>query len=383
MPRSRARWLLAASLALAAACAAPSVAPGRGAPSGAPAAPAAASAPAPPTPAASVPAAPTAPAAPVGLKVDTHRLTGDGPMYVALEKGYFREQGLDVELVDTGAGTEPIAHLAVGQLDVGVGSVGPAMFNAANRGVDIRMVADKGAIGPDPSSGFPGSQALVLAPDLVTSGRVREIKDLRGLTFALVSRGQSLDLLLDRALQQGGLTNDDVTVETIPHADTLAALANRRVDGAITLEPFIAQGEALGVLTRWKRGVDIYPGQQLAVVMFGPHLTEIGQQAGDRFMVAYTRALRDYNDAFGPTRKNHAEIVSILMQYTVVKEAGLYDRMAWPYINPNCSLNVAAMAADLDWYVARQLVPEKPDMARLVDDSYCQRAVAQLGRYQP
>ena len=41
--------------------------------------------------------------------------------------------------------------------------------------------------------------------------------------------------------------------------------------------------------------------------MYGPRVAEIGQNAGNRFMVAYVRGLRDYNDAFGPRRQNRAE----------------------------------------------------------------------------
>src|SRR5262249_57047224 len=111
-------------------------------------------------------------------------------------------------------------------------------------------------------------------------------------------------------------------------------------------------------------------------------MVALGQDVGNRFMVAYTKALRDYNDAFGPKRQNRAEIVAILVRNTVVKDPTLYDRMSWNYINPDCSLNLASIASDLEWYAANDLVPPL-SVQQVVNDSYCEAAVRQLGKYQP
>ena len=66
-----------------------------------------------------------------------------------------------------------------------------------------------------------------------------------------------------------------------------------------------------------------------------------------------------------------------------MKDPAIYDQMGAAYMNPDCSLNAAALACDLDWYVANGYVPQKPDLAQALDNSYCDYAVQQLGRYQP
>jgi ABC-type nitrate/sulfonate/bicarbonate transport system substrate-binding protein len=149
------------------------------------------------------------------------------------------------------------------------------------------------------------------------------------------------------------------------------------------LEPFIAQGEARGILTRWKTGAELYPGDQAAAVVYGPTMVQMGRDAGNRLAVAYTRGLRDYHEAFGPKQQGRAEIIAILVNNTAVKDPSLYDLMGAAYMNPDCSLNGEAMAWDLDWYVANGYVPQKPDLARALDNGYCEYAVQQLGRYQP
>jgi NitT/TauT family transport system substrate-binding protein len=112
-------------------------------------------------------------------------------------------------------------------------------------------------------------------------------------------------------------------------------------------------------------------------------MLQMGGNAGNRFMVAYVKGLRDYNDAFGPKRKGRDEIIDILVRNTQLKDRALYDQMGLSYLNPDCYLNLDTMAADVDWYFEHGYIAPKPDVAQFVDRSYCDYALQQLGRYQP
>ncbi|HLH25152.1 MAG TPA: ABC transporter substrate-binding protein [Chloroflexota bacterium] len=328
--------------------------------------------------------APAATAPPVvQLKVGTQRLSSDVVLYTAQERGYFAEQGFEVEFTDITTGGEAIPPLATGQLDVSVGAVNPGLFNAIQRGVDLKLVSTKGATGPDPSSPFAGGITLALGPDVAASGAIRDYADLRGRPIAISTRGSALEVILDKALHRGGLTLNDVDVRTLGYPDMLPALANHQVDAAIELEPFVAQGAAKGVLVPWKNAVEIYPGQQAAALLYGPSMLQMGGNAGNRFMVAYVRGLRDYNDAFGPKHLNRADMVGIMIRNTPVKDPALYDQMGLTYLNPDCYLNLDTMAADVDWYFENGYIAPKPDVTQYVDHSYCDYALQQLGRYQP
>src|SRR3954447_21652459 len=111
-------------------------------------------------PAISAPAAAVTPQARQKVRVATIRITADAGLYIAEQKGYFDEQGIDVDWVDFVTAGDTIAPLGTGQLEVGVGAVGAGLFNAFLRGIDIRLVADKAATSPDPSNGFGSSLAL-------------------------------------------------------------------------------------------------------------------------------------------------------------------------------------------------------------------------------
>src|SRR5262249_49350298 len=146
----------------------------------------------------------------------------------------------------TGMGALP--PLAAGQLDAGVGAVSSGLFNAIAREIDIKIVATKGAVGLDPQGAFVGPQALVIAPDVLASGAIRDYRDLPGRTIGLSERGSALEAMLDRAMQPSGLSANDVDFKLMPYPDMLVALANRSIEGALELEPFVAQGVARGVM---------------------------------------------------------------------------------------------------------------------------------------
>ena len=75
--------------------------------------------------------------------------------------------------------------------------------------------------------------------------------------------------------------------------------------------------------------------------------------------------------------------MNILTKYTPLKDPALYDRLAWDFINPDCVVRVPEAQADVDWFVEHGYMTGKPDMAKVIDASFCQAAMATLGRYQP
>jgi NitT/TauT family transport system substrate-binding protein len=102
---------------------------------------------------------------------------------------------------------------------------------------------------------------------------------------------------LDRALARGGLSLADVDLKEVPFPDMLPALANRSLDAAISIEPFLSVGQGRGVFGVFHGLGDFYPDQQIAVLLYAPQFAAQPDVAG-RFMVAYLRGLRAFDDAF-------------------------------------------------------------------------------------
>src|SRR5215213_7433173 len=128
----------------------------------------------PPVAAATATAAPPPPAQ--AVRLGALGSTTDAGFYIALDRGYFREQGLDIEFVPFDSAARMVAPLSAGQLDVGGGSPSAGLFNAIARGIDVKLVADKGSAPP----GF-GFEGLLFRRDLADSGQLRTAGDLAGL----------------------------------------------------------------------------------------------------------------------------------------------------------------------------------------------------------
>jgi NitT/TauT family transport system substrate-binding protein len=100
-------------------------------------------------------------------------------------------------------------------------------------------------------------------------------------------------------------------------------------------------------------------------------------------MIAYVRALRDYNNAFAKER-GRAEVAQTLAKHTTVKDLALYDKMIPAGLDPDGRLNVQSIRDDLDTFGRLGcIISELADVGRVVDESFVQHAVSILGPYQP
>src|SRR5262249_57370353 len=90
---------------------------------------------------------------PVAVKVGSIGLVGEAGFFTALERGYFRDEGLELELVPFRTTVDQVAPLATGELHFGAGAPDPSIFNAAQRDIGIKIVAYNAIIGPHDTSG--------------------------------------------------------------------------------------------------------------------------------------------------------------------------------------------------------------------------------------
>lgn len=320
-------------------------------------------------------------AAPVHITLATLQVTAEAPVFIAAERGYFKAEGLDVDVEFPGDAATNVSLLGTGHVDVMAGSPSPALWNAVARGVPLKIVLPIGAINTPGKKAFTSGVWMVISKQDQAAGKIKTFGDLRGKTLAVPGLGLSGNIVMEHALRLGGLTDRDVTIKSLSFADIPAALSNGAVDAAIENEPFATQGQERGLFVRWKNGTEIYPGQVAAVVVYGPTLLQKGPDVGIRLAIALTKAARDYNAAFGPQHRDEARIIGILTKYTTEKDPGIYPRLSWNYLDPNCRVDVAALTTDLDWYVQNGYVNRRPNVNATVDRSYCAAALKALGRY--
>ncbi len=346
------------------------------APAAQPAAPAAAPSAAAPAQPTSAPAASSAAAPPARVKVRMGKLptVSDSGMHLAVEKGYFAEEGLDVESIPFDSAAQMVAPLGAGQLDAGGGSTSAGLYNAISRDLPLKIVADKGSFPPG-----AGWLTLLVRPDL--ADQVRDYSDLRGRKIAINQFGTTNDIAIDTALKKGGGTLQDVELVQLPFPDINSALSNRSIDLGLQNEPFLAAAVEQGIGVKFHSIDEWYPYMQFSVILYGPQFVRGHPDAAKRWMVAYLRGVRDYDDAI-LKGINKDEVVRLIMKQVTIRDASLFDKMAPIGLDPDGKVNAEGVRNDMRWFVERGLVQNPPDLDQVLDPSFAEYAVSRLGPYQ-
>jgi NitT/TauT family transport system substrate-binding protein len=304
----------------------------------------------------------------------------DAGFFIADKKGYFRAEGIEIKTTAFASAAGMIAPLGRNQLDVGAGTVSAGLYNAVEQGVQLRIVADKGSV----TDKLEYSR-LVVRKDHADSGRYKTLADLKGMTIAAASPGSGSESSVNEALKKGGLKYSDVKIVYMGFPQMLAALINKGIDAAQSNEPTLTRGLRDGITVPASKTV-IYPGQQTAVVLYSEDFAQKRRGVAQKFIKAYIRAVRDYNDAIagvklaGPTAD---EIITILTESTEIKDRETFASMTPFAVDPNGGVNVEALKNDLVFFRQRGLIGENVSVDKVVDRSFSEEAVRLLGPYKP
>jgi NitT/TauT family transport system substrate-binding protein len=207
------------------------------------------------------------------------------------------------------------------------------------------------------------------------------------MKIALGTFGSANASAVNEALKRGGLTWADATTVELAFPQHLPAHANKAIDASMTNEPTATEAVKQGLAVRVAGNDEIYPNQQTAVVLYSELFMRQRPKEALGFMRAYIKAVRDYNDALkdghlaGP---NAEEVISILTQYTFIKDPDTHRRITPAAIDPDGRLSLDGLRNDLAFFKRQRLLTD-PGMTveRIVDTSVVEKAVAALGPYWP
>ncbi|HEX5997260.1 MAG TPA: ABC transporter substrate-binding protein [Jiangellales bacterium] len=312
------------------------------------------------------------------VRVGITRSASDAPFYVAQEKGYFEQQGLKAEFVPFDSAAKMIAPLGSGQLDVGAGAPSAGLYNAVARGVELRIVADKGSM----PEGY-GYMPLLVRKDLYDSGQVTDISDLKGLKVAEPAQATATSSTAKVMLESAGLGYDDVKHEYLGFPEHPTAFANKAIDAALTTEPSATVAEQQGVAVRLATPPDFYERQQLAVVLYGGKFAAEKSELGTCFMTAYLHGARDYVSALSEgkvTGEGADEIVRIVTGATGLKPE-LYRAIVANYVDPNGAVNKESLQRDYEFFEQQGWLEGEASIDELVDPSFAEAAAEELGSF--
>jgi NitT/TauT family transport system substrate-binding protein len=304
---------------------------------------------------------------PVTLRVLVQPYLSYAPLFIAQDAGFFAEQALQVEFVQMNEAVEAVPALTQGTLDVAAGLIWPAHLNAIARGARIRIVADKGYIGPQDCS----YTTIMVRPALIENGELGSPAQLRNRKIVLNSAsftGYYLDTLLNTA----GLTLEDIEIVDVPVPARPEALEKGSVDGVIVSEPWVTRILQGGQGALWMPAEEVIPESQVGSIFYGPSLLDKDPDAGRRFIIAYLKAVRQYNQ--GKTERN----VEVMAEYTRL-DRELLNQACWPTVRSDGRISVQSVLDFQAWAVRRDLLDSPLTEEQFWDPSFVEYANQVLG----
>ncbi|MDE2364242.1 MAG: ABC transporter substrate-binding protein [Hyphomicrobiales bacterium] len=293
------------------------------------------------------------------IRVGVLRLASSGPVFIAQDEGFFKDAGLDVELVFFDA-AQPIAVAAAsGDVDFGVTAFTAGLFNLAGKGA-LAVIAGQSREVP----GFPLDAYLATAQP--NGAALQAPKDIRGRRIGITQVGSSFHFAAGLLAEKYGFPISDVKFVPLQSmSNVVAALKGGAVDGAILpatgAEGAIASGAAR--LLGW--GGDEAPWQLGAA--FVAAKTKSDEKTIAAFLSAYRRGCRAYHDAFNvkDAAANRDALLAIIGRYTNQPPATVAKTLA--YVDPEARLDVANVEKQIAWYQAQGFVDKGFTVEQVVD----------------
>jgi NitT/TauT family transport system substrate-binding protein len=231
---------------------------------------------------------------------------------IALRRGYFAAECVRMEGTHFGNAIQMIPPLSQNQLDVGTGGPGAAFFNAVAREAGMRVVGSLSNADPSPESG----SVIVIRSDLWDQGK-HSLTDIKGETIALVGLNSSQHINLEAYIEPAlGMKPPDLNKVVLPFPEMVLALKNKSIAAAMVVEPALSQilnqdlAKVVMATGKYK------PNGQSSLLVYGPDMAQ-RRGAGNGFMVAYMKGVRDYVNAF-KKGKDKAAIVQALVDAKIL-----------------------------------------------------------------
>lgn len=294
------------------------------------------------------------------------------PVFIAKEKGYFAEEGIDLQLEPFPGGSNAVVLVASGDLDLGIGGAGPAFWNGSEQGLPITVIA------PGHQEDNPVATPLMISREKCESGEITSVSELKGKKVAVNAPGAT-EYWLDQALSTGGLTIDDVDLQYLAFPDAVAALASGAVDAAMVGEPLATKAEQDGFAVRLATDFPILGVQPTLVFANDGWLADHPEQA-EAFVTGYLRAAIEMSDGGWSDSTN----LSIIEEYTGVP-VDLVSASIKPVYAVDGIVNIEGLSGLQSFFRERGQLEYAADLdpATLVDQQFVFTALAELNPNQP
>ena len=302
------------------------------------------------------------------INVGALRFTSHAASFVAFERGYFADAGLDVEFKFFQAAQPMAVAVASGDVDYAVTAISGGLISLAEKGA-AKVIG--GALSE--SAGIDGQKILV--SDKAFQSGADKPSSLGGLTFGITQTGSSFHYM---AAQIAARESIEFKYKPLQKTSAIiGALKSGQID-VWTIVPHIAKPLAASGAVHIVGNVsDFIPDYQVTTVFTSANNAANERAKTEAFLQAFSKGAADFNAALvDKTAGDEAadEMVKLIHKY-VYADRPLAD--AAPSIingamriNANAMMNIESIANQLEWFKSEGLVKNNITLDTLVDQSY-------------
>ncbi|MCP5367139.1 MAG: ABC transporter substrate-binding protein [Hyphomicrobiales bacterium] len=286
------------------------------------------------------------------------RFTSHAPTFIAYEKGYFKDEGLDAEIKFFQA-AQPIAvAIASGDIDFGITALTGGFYNLAAKGA-LKVVG--GLYTEDTKH----NGMAIMASNKAFEAGLKTPADIKGHSWAMTQQGSSFHYMAGMIAAKYGFPLSDISVKPLQKVGAMiGAVKSGQVD-AMAMVPHVAvplDKAGAAKIIGWVRDLGDY---QVTTIFTSTNNVQNNRDKVERFMRAYKRAIADYRAVMLDPAKDPAAteaMVDIIHKYVYTDRPR--DKAAGPikagavYLAKDAALDMADLKRQLAWFQAQGFAPK-------------------------
>lgn len=270
------------------------------------------------------------------------------PIYLGVQEGLFKKEGLDVKLTLAQGGAAIVPAVTSGQMDFGFSNV-TSLIVGRQKGLPLKMVAAGPQTTGDEKNDFA---SVVTKPD---SG-IKEIKDLQGKKIGVNTLANISDSTVSEAVKEAGGDPSTLQFVEMPFPDMPANLAKGNVDAIAAVEPFATLAKNDGAVSVFSNYA--YPVKDLTIATY--FTSDQYVQQNPNTVAAFTRAMKASQQF---AQDNPDKTRAVLSTYTKIDPA-VAAKLTLPKFPQTVNKDSIQKIAEIS--KSRGLIPELPDMNALL-----------------
>ncbi|QDY71059.1 ABC transporter substrate-binding protein [Qingshengfaniella alkalisoli] len=302
------------------------------------------------------------------ISVGALRFTSHAPSFIALERGYFAEAGIDVNFEFFQAAQPMAVAIASGDADYAMTAISGGLISLAQKGA-AKVIG--GALSEE--QGIDGQK--ILASNAAYEAGLTDPSQLEGKSFGITQAGSSFHYMGSKIAQAEGAEVSFKPLQKTPAV--IGAIKSGQID-AWSIVPHIAKPLAgAGAVQIIGDVADYIPDYQVTTVFTSAKNASDAPDQTRAFLQALSKGAADFNAALVDNTADdaeRAEIIKLIAGYVYpdrsVEDARDSVVNGAMRINADCALNRASVMDQLDWFKSEGLVDQDIAYETLVDESY-------------